>query len=188
MNKIPQIGTSESINFKNWLGSMENVQLSESKHMQNNSAACEHCNKSLRIVDIIIGKHMFPVGQLFECSCKKSKVFTNTIRNIENLLNYIEGNISNYYNGFCNDKKCGTCFNYLTPLLNGVDVPKEMELSIHDTRADRYGCLKCPDNQNILLIGQAFLPEGDKTSNQFIDFYTKHKQKVEALYKKLINK
>jgi hypothetical protein len=176
-------GTSES--FKNWLSLVENIQLNESKHMQNNSAACEHCKKSLKVVDIIIGRHMFPIGQLFECVCKKSKVFTNTIRNIENLLEYIDGNRSSYYNGFCNDRKCGYCFNYLTPLLNGVDVSKDMELSTHDTRADRYGCLKCPENQNILIVGQAFLPEGDKTSNHFIEFYTKNKDKVEALYKKL---
>lgn len=174
-------GTSENVNFKNWLGLLENFQLNEWKHMQNNSAACEHCKQSLKVVDVIIGKHMFPVGQLFECSCKKSKVFTNTIRNIENLLEYIDGKRPNYSNGFCNDKKCGKCFAYITPLFNGVNVPKEMELSIHDIRADRYGCLKCPENQNILIIGQAFLPEGDKTSSQFIDFYTKHKNKIETL-------
>lgn len=46
----------------------------------------------------------------------------------------------------------------------------------------------CPENQNILIIGQAFLPEGDKTSSQFIDFYTKHKNKIETLYEKLKNK
>jgi len=167
----------------------QNILLNEYKHIINNSFACEHCNKGLKFSEIIIGKHMYPIGQLFVCDCQKSKIFTNTIRDVNNFLQYVEGNKSEYYNGFCNDKRCGNCFNYIQTLRNGVSVPYKMEINKGSSfsLADRFGCPKCPDNQNILKIGgtPALLPEGDKTNEYFIDFYRKHKNEVENLYKKL---
>lgn len=166
------------MNFKKYL-------INEHKHLENNSAGCEHCNTNLKITNIIIGDHMYPIGQLLECNCKKSKIFTNTIRNVERLLQYINKETAYYSNGFCNDKKCGYCFDYIMPLKNGIDVPSEMQISIHNERADRCGCMKCKDNQNILLVGKGFLPEKSDTTKHFIDFYTKHKDRVEKLYKDL---
>lgn len=164
----------------------QNVLLKEYKHIINDSFACEHCNKGLKFSEIIIGRHMYPIGQLFKCDCQKSKIFTNTIRDTAKLLEYIEGKREDYHNGFCNDKKCGNCFENILPLKNGVLVPDDMEINkgASVVFADRYGCPRCKDNQNILTLGgtPALLPEGDKTNDFFIDFYTKNKNKVEELY------
>ena len=158
------------MNFKQYLN--------ESKHIGNDSCFCGHCQQNLKVVDIIEGIHMYPIGQLLVCSCKKSRIFTNTIRNLYNFIEYCEGERKNYTNGFCNDKKCGYCFAYLNPVKNGVDIP--------GYRADQYGCAKnCENNQEILLVGQNNLPEKDSTTMFFIDFYKKHLEKVKNLTAKL---
>jgi hypothetical protein len=150
------------------------IYLNEYKHIGENSCFCGHCETNLKVTDVVVGKHMYPIGQLLVCSCKKSKIFTNTIRNITNLLDYYKGNIKNYTNGFCNDKKCGYCFSYLNPLEDGVD--------IKDFRADKYGCTKnCVNNQELLIVGGNNLPEGDNTVHFFIDFYKKYYNLLEKL-------
>lgn len=160
------------INFKQYLN--------EWKHVGENSCFCGHCNKNLKAVDIIIGKHMYPIGQLLVCSCKKSRIFTNTIRDVKDFIDYCEGRTKNYFDGFCNDKKCGYCFAYLNPILNGVPVPNT------EYRADQYGCVKkCSDNQNLLLVGQNNLPEGEETTKLFVDFYKNHLELVKKLYESL---
>lgn len=163
---------------------LEALLLNEYKHIINNSYACEHCNKGLKYSNIIKGRHMYPIGQLFECDCKKSRIFTNTIRDVPKLLDYIEGKKSDYSSGFCNDKLCGYCFSGIQTLRNGVAVPYGMEINRTSTPtlADRFGCPKCKDNQNIITVGRsALLPEGDNTNNYFIDFYTKNKNKIKEL-------
>jgi hypothetical protein len=162
--------------FQEWLI------LKEYKHLQNGAAGCGHCKQDLKVKDIIIGKHMYPIGQLYSCACRKSKIFTNTVRNSKELLKFINKETERYYNGFCNDKRCGNCFTYIQPLENGVPVPPDMKISKFERRADRYGCPKCIDNQEILIIGQGFMPEGENTTNKFIEFYTKHKDKLKKLH------
>jgi hypothetical protein len=150
----------------------------ENKHVGENSCFCGYCKANLKVSDIVIGKHMYPIGQLLLCGCKKSRIFTNTIRKVDNLIDYCEGNRKVYTNGFCNDKKCGYCFGYLNPITNGIDVP-DMNF-----RADKYGCSKnCRDNQELLIVGKLNLPEKDSTVNYFIEFYMKHLNKVKELYK-----
>lgn len=168
------------INFKQYLY--------EWKHVTNYSLGCEHCNKALKVVDIIKGKWMYPIGQLYSCECNKSKIFTNTIRNVEKLLSYLNNETPNYSNGFCNDKRCGHCFGGISSFYTGVDVPENMEINKGTTyaRADRYGCSKCKDNQNILQVGgDSLLPENDKTVRHFINFYNQNKNKIEDLANQL---
>jgi len=150
--------------------------LNEWKHVGENSCFCGHCESNLKVSEVIIGKHMYPIGQLLICGCKKSRIFTNTIRNVNSFIEYCEGEKHNYTNGFCNDKKCGYCFSYINPILNGVN--------ILNFRADKYGCSKnCKDNQELLLVSKLNLPENDDTNNSFIDFYKKNLEKVKELYK-----
>jgi len=155
------------MNFKQYLN--------EWKHIGDDSCFCGHCGSTLRAVDVIRGNHMYPIGQLLRCQCGKSRIFTNTIRDPERLIDHYETG-AEYTKGFCNDKRCGYCFAYLDPLLNGVDVLNA------EYKADQLGCTKhCENNQNLLAVGQLNLPEGDSTRQHFIDFYKRYLDKIKML-------
>lgn len=128
------------MNFQEWL-------LTE-KYMNDESAFCEFCHAPLTGAGIIINpRHIYDVGQMRTCKCKKSKVWTNSVRNEVRLLAFLNGETDRYTNGFCNDKFCGYCFDHLYPLKNGVDAPWPAA-----NRMDRYGCTK-GHNENILING-----------------------------------
>lgn len=80
-----------------------------------------------------------------------------------------------YRNGFCNDMYCGHCYKYIYPLKNDVQIPGEWQ------RVDKYGCLKCPQNQDILIDGTKKDPEGEESTKKLIGYYQRHKDAVDRL-------
>lgn len=127
--------------FKQWL-------LTE-KFINSMSAKCGYCHDGLHSVDVIINPHhIYRIGQLRQCQCGKSRVWTNSVRNEDKLIDFFEGREREYYNGFCNDRFCGYCFKPIYPLENGVTPPWPDKV-----RWDRHGCTKCSHNQNILMNG-----------------------------------
>ena len=116
-------------------------------------------------------KHLYTIGQLYSCGCSKSKIWTNSIRDEKNLLNFIEGKSSKYYQGFCNDLFCGFCYGTLLPLKNGYVIPE------YDVRFDLYGCVKC--NNKIAINGHKKDPETPESTQKLIKWYVERKNKWE---------
>lgn len=154
------------MNFRVWL---------ESKYFNFEGATCGHCMTSMFPTGRIPHnpKHVWSHGQEFQCNCGKSKVWTNSIRNVQNLKSFFQGKCDRYYNGFCNDLFCGFCFEYIRPLENGVTIPSRYQ------RLDRYGCEKCAQNQNILVDGSRFDREGD--TSRIMAFYQRNKDTLDKI-------
>jgi hypothetical protein len=154
------------MNFQEWL-------LSEGKYMNNSAATCEHCKEDLLPLFVAENtKHIYTTGQLYQCGCDKSKIWTNSIRNKEAFLKFLNGENPKYTQGFCNDLFCGHCFRNIYPLQNGIPPVQSWETQ----RRDRYGCLKCQQNQNIAINSFAFHPEGD--TQQIVDWYRRHQKEL----------
>jgi len=115
------------------------------KHMNEESSRCGHCWGELKVVGITENtKHIYSIGQMYECPCGKSKVWANSIRNPEAFVKAVEaGNQDQYYQGFCYDHRCGYCQDIVIALKNNGG-PRGETL---------WGCRKCRDNQNIMLDG-----------------------------------
>ncbi len=103
------------------------------------------------------------------CRCGKSQIFSNSVRNKQNLLDFFVGKCDRH-RGFCSDLFCGKCLKeYIQPLENGVTPPP----SLHAIqKADRYGCPVCKENQNILIFGDKKDPEG--TPERLMNWYKRH--------------
>ena len=57
-----------------------------SKYINDECAICEHCGTFLQHKEITENnKHLFNIGFLYTCSCGKSRIWTNSIRD-ENAL------------------------------------------------------------------------------------------------------
>lgn len=112
------------------------------KHVQDGTYECRYCLGELIAKDVIHGKHFFSPGQLYTCSCGKSKIWTNSVRFPEELKDYCDGKevISNKhpeYYGFCNDLFCPVCWD-----------------NIRVIKDNRWGCPKCKDNNKIFMFGE----------------------------------
>jgi hypothetical protein len=154
------------MNFREWL-------LLE-KFMNDRSAYCGECHRPLLGEEIVRNyKHIYDIGQMRQCTCGKSKVWTNSIRNEVNLVAYLTGKSDRYYNGFCNDKFCGVCFKPLYPLQNGVNAPFR-----HPNRMDRWGCTK-GHNDNILF--DMFLEDKELESHKVLDWYRTRLRELEQI-------
>lgn len=133
------------------------------KHLNSISSSCILCNSYLSGYKLIENpKHVYNPGIFYECNCKKSTIWTNSVRNEESLISFLEGKSDRYYRGFCNDLFCGKCFNYFLPLKNGYPYQGE--------RLDLYGCSKC-NNKNVVINIRLNDPEGGKTTNKLIETY-----------------
>lgn len=140
--------------------------------MSPGSAVCGHCSTPLKPVGISVSdRHHFPIGQEWSCSCGKSKIWTNSIRDHEALIKHFEEGTP-YYQGICNDKRCGYTGDWIVPLENGVEVPWTNQ------RMDRYGS-RAEENQNIIMDISKELPEnGDQP---IIDWYRSRKDEIKRL-------
>jgi len=155
------------------------------KFINNKSALCEHCMKPLIARGVSVNKrHMYPVGTNYICTCGKSNVWANSIRNAEDFVAEAEGtpnHIYGYYQGFCNDKFCGICLSTLTMIENGVKVRGEWQ------ERDRMGCLRCPGNQHIAMDLYAENKEND--INFLMEWYKSNVGRIKTLigYKEKAN-
>lgn len=153
----------------------------EGKFLNSSSAVCGHCDDLLNPISLEENpKHIYNKGTMFSCKCRKSKIWTNSIRNEDNLASFLKKQCDRYYNGFCNDLFCGYCFHYVQNLQSGINYKGKHPFYSDDypdirERADQYGCEKCQQNQNILVWRRKFDPEEEKSTNKLIDFYRNFK-------------
>lgn len=150
----------------------------EGKYFNESSAVCGHCDSRLSFKTLAENpKHIYNKGSLFSCDCQKSGIWTNSIRNEKALIDYFQ-NKCDYYQGFCNDLFCPFCFKYIYNLQSGINYNGKYPVLSDEypdikQRADRYGCEKCPQNQNILVWRRKFDPENEKSTKKLVNFYKK---------------
>ncbi len=150
-----------------------------SKFVNDNCCICEFCQEPMVSKRITTNaKHLYNIGQVFECPCGKGKLWTNSIRNEDEFIAFAEGKRPNYRHGFCNDKKCGHCGSDVVPYKNGV--------MMFGQRGDRYGCKRCNPpiggdyyaTKAIVVFGNLW-PEGSRdggaTGGQMLEQWYKNK-------------
>ena len=148
------------------------------KFLSTGVAICEHCQRMLTPVNITENpRHIYNVGQEWECGCKKSKIWTNSIRNENALLDFLDGKSKLYYQGFCNDMFCPSCWGYIQPVKNGISVPWTAQ------SLDRYGCRRCKDNQDI-----AFNLSGDTDESGNVQHLIKFYSGMRKYWEKFVDK
>lgn len=145
------------------------------KYLTYGAAACEHCRNDL--VGVYVSenlRHIYHIGQYWFCNCKKSRIWTNSVRSEKRFLEYLLKKEDRYTNGFCNDMFCGYCYAPIYPLKNGVP-------PIHGrVQADLFGCKKCKDNQNIQIWWGDLLKEGKE--EELVEWYKKPSHLQELLF------
>jgi len=95
------------------------------KHVSETSHTCLYCDSILSPVGFERnGRHHFPWGITYKCTCGKSGVWTNSIRGPKEFMDVVFGNVppenDTSWEGFCNDPFCPFCFQYIMVLKNGV--------------------------------------------------------------------
>lgn len=91
--------------------------------------------------------HIFKHGQLFACKCGDSKIWTNSLRDMDKFKQYLQGDADSYKTGFCCDLFCGHCLQ-----------PNSMKWMENDgnwngiEKVDTIGCKSCPQNQDIKIV------------------------------------
>lgn len=116
------------------------------------SAICEFCNGWVSYVDLSRNDtNKYEIGQLFECECGESKIWTNAVRHEKNLVKFLEGKISEYSNGFCNDLFHGESEQKMTVKVMTVQTGDGGYSRINDENkdADEKGIL-IDTNKNII--------------------------------------
>ena len=119
--------------------------------------------------------HIYQIGMLFTCLCRKSRMWTNSVRSVPMLLKYFNAEIPKYFKGFCSDEFCGYCGGYTKTMENGV--------KFQGKEIDRYGCPNCIQNQDILSNNFDKTPEEDTV--WLIDWYSKHLGEIKSPVKLL---
>jgi hypothetical protein len=153
-----------------------------SKFLNDQSMICEFCQKPVRVIDVRTNPHhIYNIGQFMSCPCGQSTVWTNSVRNEQALLSYFSGKTDKYYQGFCNDRFCGKCFQYLRCFKNGVDIA--------GTRGDRWGCEQChPTGKAMVVIGNLW-PEvggagGQSGAEHLTQWYWDHLPHLNSVIEK----
>ena len=154
------------------------------KHvLPNKTYKCGICNQWLDIIAVTNNpKHFFNPGQHYSCPCGESQIWTNSVRKLDDLEKYCDGEILKGFSpeqyGFCNDKFCPKCWSGFSVIKNGQlridnknvsqddlfklkEKGEDIQKLYDDDRlssVDVHGCQKCQDNQN--LIHQGWGSEG----------------------------
>ena len=133
---------------------------------------CEECLSDLFPVDVVFNpNHHFNPGQLYNCRCKKSQVWANSIRFPEVLKQWCDGEDVPHHQdptvyGFCNDEYCPTCWGHWRCLKNGYKTKWGY--------LDKYGCQTCEQNQLALLNNGGKL--GEYEGQEFLSQWYKDNQ------------
>lgn len=168
VRRLQKIGNElEKINMSNFkINQIASFLINANKFVGNRSLLCGHCGHDLKIAGVRENpKHIYKLGQFFICFCKKSCLWTNSIRNENNLSQFLDGK-RKFHSGFCNDLFCPNCWSYIQPLENGF--------KYENRSSDRFGCSNCPDNQQILLFPGKLIPESSGSA-YFSDWYGSHR-------------
>jgi len=145
--------------------------ITETKHHNEKSMKCGHCTYYIRHTSIVHNpKHIYQTGTLFKCYCGKSAVWTNSIRGEKEFIDNLDNCEYKHKRGFCNDAFCGHCFEYIYPLKNGE--------RFEGKSVDRYGCMKCEQNQQIMIDAWDKDKEGEETTQKLNTFYKKNADAV----------
>jgi hypothetical protein len=151
--------------------------------LPNSTYTCGYCSSNLSITDVTNNpKHLYNPGQLFSCSCGKSQVWANSVREFNDLENYCDGKPVTGYNpevyGFCNDKYCPKCFGYFGPafsqkiVLDGVEISKDefSALEVDERRNAQWLDVHCCKNDcgsgNDFVIHHGTRSEGGEDDGQ----------------------
>ena len=157
--------------FKEWL-------LTE-KYQRYGSAMCIKCKEMLIVSNVAVNKrHIYHIGQLWECHCRESKMWTNSIRNPERLLAFLNGKEEDYHNGFCNDLFCGHCFHTLYPLKNaGIKIQPHSQYvaTLYGSLKENGGCGRA----TIAIDVSQELKEAE--TEPILQWYKKHRRLWEPL-------
>ena len=157
----------------------------ESKFLSEVSAQCGFCRQMLKIHSIQENEyHIYNVGLLYTCQCGKSRIWTNSIRNLDRFLDFLDGKPdryrgeNRYTNGFCNDLYCGYLSEHkrggiVYVLQNGAELPGDPQ------RYDRYGCNLHEANQQIFVDRFKFHPENDESTKKLIEIFRPYRNELE---------
>lgn len=158
------------------------------KYVNDGSSVCGLCKHPLIATKLEINpKHVYDIGMLYTCKCKKSKLWTNSVRNETKLLAYFDAvrkwqddpkrSLSTapekYYAGFCNDKFCGACLSYIYVLKNGVEVPGHS-----DRRGEKIGCSKCGNKH---IYHRFDLEDGEDDKGAVLKLYLSREDELRKL-------
>lgn len=157
----------------NWLQKL-------AKYTNSHSTICEKCLGYLVPTHIAINpKHHFTIGQMFECPCRKAKIWTNSIRNEKEFMRFLDGKPDfmgrvEYTQGFCCDKFCGDNFKALTVTKNGIRVPGIRQ------NLDRLG-VRDLNPPEIPYIAVNFDKEDLRTPESITEWYKEHRNELETI-------
>lgn len=158
------------MNFEKWL-------LME-KYMTEKSAFCGYCKKPLVPTVIAFNPEEKAPGQLMKCACGKSRIWTNRIRNVDNLIRFFKKEVPKYTNGFCNDKWCAYCFTWPASI-DCVKTGLSKALLQHYRDLDQYACRNC--DQNNLIYMDTSLEGGETDTLPIIKWYENHVLELKRL-------
>jgi hypothetical protein len=146
------------------------------KFINNKSAICGFCFQGLKPTKIMKNnRHIYNIGTFYVCSCGKSSIWTNSLRNEDNFIKYIEEG-TRYYNGFCTDLFCGVCFSNIIPKKNGF--------MVNNFVYDKFGCNSCNSNQNILMDLDKEYKESE--TGQLVDWYKTNIDNIKNIQNDLV--
>jgi len=104
-----------------------NSMYKNAKFINNSCCVCALCSSPVQLVGLFRDSevninHIYSLGQLYRCSCGKSQIWTNSLRNPKNFVElHKNGQVDKYYNGFCNDRFCPFCGSDFDILKNGIN-------------------------------------------------------------------
>jgi len=144
------------------------------KYLNNRAVLCGQCKEPLIAKGVAENtRHFYSLGQLYECRCGASKIWTNSIRDPEKLLSFLTGKEDSYRQGFCNDLFCGFCFGDVIPNFNGAFLGNDYRKAY-----DRMGCCKgekwSDHNQALYADFGAFSPEREASDLEMAQWYKAH--------------
>lgn len=103
------------------------------KFWNSRTSFCKYCGSDLAPVSVVRNdRHHFYWGQLFECPCGESSLWTNSVRDEKEIRDLLSGKSldeSGKYPGvaagFCNDLFCPVCWKGVVPIENGVEFVRD---------------------------------------------------------------
>ena len=82
-----QLSDEDKEEWGEWLNAVKSEKVVKGKFANSRSMICEHCKDYLRPTEMEINeKHIYKVGQLFNCKCGKSNIWCNSLRDPEDFI------------------------------------------------------------------------------------------------------
>jgi len=135
-----------------------------SKFFNEDSARCPTCEGRLLPRGLAGNdKHLYTIGTIYRCRCGASSVWTNSVRNPQALLDFLDGSSPRYFQGFCNDLFDGKRGKTIMPL-------RSVYFAGERQRGQVYGY----DDTDVAVVwSNRFWPEQIGHA-KLIEWYAKH--------------